>query len=169
MGPEFFQTGMGRKFYEADVPRIAKGIERLAAAVEKQNELMERCLQLQVSPDSLKTLTGPFMTSEGDEREVPQRNLNTELCRWHATYASKSVKAEHVGELYHLLMNKLPFMVAQVDSGESEACEAADRVVLQWVQEHTSLETDGKSYRALAEMVTGFITDEIENAERAFE
>ncbi len=40
-GPEFFQTGMGRKFYEADVPRIAKGIERLAAALEKANELEE--------------------------------------------------------------------------------------------------------------------------------
>lgn len=34
MGPDFFQTGMGRKFYEADVPELIKAINRLAAAVE---------------------------------------------------------------------------------------------------------------------------------------
>jgi hypothetical protein len=35
-GPEFFQTIMGRKFYDADVPRIAKALERIAAALEAQ-------------------------------------------------------------------------------------------------------------------------------------
>lgn len=33
-GPEFFQTPMGRKFYEADVPRIAKALEKLAQRSE---------------------------------------------------------------------------------------------------------------------------------------
>lgn len=37
-GPQFFQTPMGRKFYERDVPDIAKQLERIADALEKQNE-----------------------------------------------------------------------------------------------------------------------------------
>lgn len=31
---EFFQTVMGKKFYESDVPRIAKALERIASALE---------------------------------------------------------------------------------------------------------------------------------------
>lgn len=38
-GPEFFQTGMGRKFYEADVPRIAGALGRIADALEGANKL----------------------------------------------------------------------------------------------------------------------------------
>ena len=38
MGIEFFNTMMGRKYYEADVPRITKALERIADALEKQNE-----------------------------------------------------------------------------------------------------------------------------------
>ena len=64
MGPEFFQTMMGRKFYEADVPRIAVALERIADALEKQNALAEASK----SPDSLKTLVGPFMASSGGEK-----------------------------------------------------------------------------------------------------
>lgn len=37
-GTDFFQTIMGRKFYEGDVPRIAKALERIAAALEKLAE-----------------------------------------------------------------------------------------------------------------------------------
>lgn len=33
-GPEFFETGMGRKFFECDVPRLAKALERIADALE---------------------------------------------------------------------------------------------------------------------------------------
>lgn len=40
-GPEFFQTIMGRKFYEADVPRIAKALERIANSFEKVNAPLE--------------------------------------------------------------------------------------------------------------------------------
>lgn len=36
--PEFFQTGMGQKFFEGTVPRIVKALERIADALEKQNE-----------------------------------------------------------------------------------------------------------------------------------
>lgn len=41
MGPEFFQTAMGRKFYESDFPKMIKAIERLATAIEKANDIAE--------------------------------------------------------------------------------------------------------------------------------
>jgi hypothetical protein len=34
-GPQFFETGMGRKFYEGTLPKIAKALERIAAALER--------------------------------------------------------------------------------------------------------------------------------------
>lgn len=40
-GPEFFQTGMGRKFYESDVPRSAEALERIAKALERIAAKME--------------------------------------------------------------------------------------------------------------------------------
>jgi hypothetical protein len=33
-GPEFFQTLMGRRFYEGDVPRVAQALERIAISLE---------------------------------------------------------------------------------------------------------------------------------------
>ena len=42
---QFFNTLMGRKFYEADVPRIAKALENIAIELKKQNELKEKELQ----------------------------------------------------------------------------------------------------------------------------
>lgn len=41
-GPEFFQTRMGQKFYEADVPRIVKSLERIAEMLEIIGRLLER-------------------------------------------------------------------------------------------------------------------------------
>ena len=38
MGPEFFQTYMGRAYYEGTMPRIAKALERIAAALEEANK-----------------------------------------------------------------------------------------------------------------------------------
>lgn len=35
---EFYLTKMGHKFYTADVPRIARALERIADALEKQCE-----------------------------------------------------------------------------------------------------------------------------------
>jgi hypothetical protein len=36
---QFFQTIMGKRFYEGQVPRIASALGRIADALEKQNEL----------------------------------------------------------------------------------------------------------------------------------
>lgn len=35
---QFFQSMMGRKFFDADVPRLIKALERIADALEKHNE-----------------------------------------------------------------------------------------------------------------------------------
>lgn len=35
VGPEFWETQRGAKFYEGDVPRIAKALERIATGLEK--------------------------------------------------------------------------------------------------------------------------------------
>jgi hypothetical protein len=48
MGPEFFQTIMGRKFYEADVPRIAKALENIAVELKRSNDLKEKEKELQM-------------------------------------------------------------------------------------------------------------------------
>ena len=40
-GPEFFQTMMGRKFYDADVPRLLAVLERIAAALEEGNARLQ--------------------------------------------------------------------------------------------------------------------------------
>ncbi len=41
MGPQFFQTGYGRRFFESQLPELIKAINRLADAVEKQNTIKE--------------------------------------------------------------------------------------------------------------------------------
>jgi hypothetical protein len=38
---DFFETRMGKYFYEGSVPRIAAALERIAAALEKQNTMAE--------------------------------------------------------------------------------------------------------------------------------
>jgi hypothetical protein len=38
-GPEFHQTGYGRRFFEAQLPDLIRGINRLAEAIEESNEL----------------------------------------------------------------------------------------------------------------------------------
>ena len=38
---KFFQTRMGRKFYESDVPRIAMALENIANELKRQNDLQE--------------------------------------------------------------------------------------------------------------------------------
>ena len=47
---EFYQTLMGRKFYDADVPRIVKALERIATALENQVDI-EEMKQMEASID----------------------------------------------------------------------------------------------------------------------
>ena len=39
---EFFRTGMGPKFYEADVPKLVSVLERIATQMERKNKLEEK-------------------------------------------------------------------------------------------------------------------------------
>lgn len=48
-GPEFFQTVMGRAFYEGTMPLIAKSLQRIAAAMEQQN-----------APEEYPEIDGPY-------------------------------------------------------------------------------------------------------------
>jgi len=47
---ELHNTLMGRKFYEADVPRIVKALERIATALENQVDI-EEMKQMEASID----------------------------------------------------------------------------------------------------------------------
>jgi len=44
---EFFRSQMGRKFYDTDVPRLVKVLERIAMQMEKQNILEEKKFKLE--------------------------------------------------------------------------------------------------------------------------
>ena len=35
---EFYKTSMGHKFYEADVPRLSRALEKIAGLLESLNE-----------------------------------------------------------------------------------------------------------------------------------
>lgn len=38
----FFQTRMGRKFFEGDIPKLIRAVDRLAQAVEESNRLKQQ-------------------------------------------------------------------------------------------------------------------------------
>lgn len=42
MGPEFFQTPVGRKFFGADLPKLIKAIEANTEELKRANDLKER-------------------------------------------------------------------------------------------------------------------------------
>jgi len=44
--PEFHETRMGKIFLEGTAPRIVEALERIATAIEKQNELAKLVLKL---------------------------------------------------------------------------------------------------------------------------
>ncbi len=43
---EFFKTVMGRKFYDADVPRLTTALEKIATQLERANALQEKKFKL---------------------------------------------------------------------------------------------------------------------------
>ncbi len=46
MGIEFYNTVMGKRFYDAQIPAFIKAMNRIADALEKNNELLERSNKL---------------------------------------------------------------------------------------------------------------------------
>jgi len=43
---DFFRTVMGRKFYEADIPKLTNALERIANQMEVANKLEEKKMLL---------------------------------------------------------------------------------------------------------------------------
>ena len=41
MGPEFHLSPYGKRFFESQLPKLIKAIDRLAAAIVEQNEKMK--------------------------------------------------------------------------------------------------------------------------------
>ncbi len=39
---QFHETGLGRRFFESQLPKLIKELGRIADALEKQNELKEK-------------------------------------------------------------------------------------------------------------------------------
>lgn len=60
---DFFKTRMGQKFYEADVPRIAKALEKIGRELERANELKQQELDEQRADDeTVKDIAAEFIT-----------------------------------------------------------------------------------------------------------
>lgn len=49
-GPQFFQTFMGRKFYEADVPAVVQAIRENTAAINRVAAALEKLAATQPDP-----------------------------------------------------------------------------------------------------------------------
>jgi hypothetical protein len=62
MGPEFFKTIMGRRFYEGDVPRIAKALEKIAKHLGEEpiklpnGSMMLRNTNYQMTDEDIRTI-----------------------------------------------------------------------------------------------------------------
>ena len=74
-GPEFFQTIMGKKFYEADVPRALRALERIADALERCVDVAEHIAAEQYpveieEPESIEQKNGEQICC--DDPECPE-------------------------------------------------------------------------------------------------
>jgi hypothetical protein len=67
MAVEFFNTMMGKKYYEHDVPQIAKALNRIADALENQNQSKE---MVNGEADGSKTKPHDLSTQEGRDTYV---------------------------------------------------------------------------------------------------
>lgn len=54
MPVEFFQTVMGRRFYEGDVPDIRRALEALVTATTAQTDALNRLASAQEKANTLK-------------------------------------------------------------------------------------------------------------------
>jgi len=52
--PDFYQTIMGRKFYERDVVDCVQHVKKIAQELERSNELKEQELQMKMRELSIK-------------------------------------------------------------------------------------------------------------------
>ena len=72
-GPSFFQTMLGRKFYEHDVPQVANSLKRIADALEKTNKNNEELEKSRLFL-AIKNMVKDTMFST--TKELSEENLN---------------------------------------------------------------------------------------------
>ena len=72
-GPSFFQTMMGRKFYEHDVPQVANSLKRIADALEKTNKNNE---ELEKSHLFLAIKNMVEDTVYSQTKKLPEENIS---------------------------------------------------------------------------------------------
>jgi hypothetical protein len=81
VGPKFFQTRMGQRFYEVDVPNAVKALNRLADAVAQRQSPPAPSVQ----PSDGKTLAQVF-----NEDEVAQLRAALRLVQAIADYPERN-------------------------------------------------------------------------------
>ena len=54
-GPEFFQTQMGQKYYNFQLPKLIKALEEHTEALNRNTEMMAKFLEAKENPVSDKT------------------------------------------------------------------------------------------------------------------
>ena len=64
MGPEFFQTPMGKRFYESTVPRIAESLEKLTRVNEQLLKRMSPQTTPVQPPAAAATFKDPYVSLE---------------------------------------------------------------------------------------------------------
>jgi hypothetical protein len=75
MAPEFFQTKMGRKYYERDIPTIAKSLSSIASSLEEKDKLKQRLFEVDKKDDGIHVGVNidydkkPLVTIEEDLEE----------------------------------------------------------------------------------------------------
>jgi hypothetical protein len=74
-GPQFFQTRMGTRFYEADVPRIANALERIAAALEARTPREPETIPEQKTGESLCCDDPDCPDKDGEARAQHAREM----------------------------------------------------------------------------------------------
>jgi hypothetical protein len=75
MGPQFHETGYGRKFFEVQLPKLTRAIERVADGIEKQNKFIEDGVSLGVceleSEVIVETPIGNLIAIDSDNPDYP--------------------------------------------------------------------------------------------------
>lgn len=70
-GPEFFQTPMGRKFFERDLPELITQLSRLATSIERLS-IAKTTPPTTLLRHKWDVITGSFA---GDETPCPDRKV----------------------------------------------------------------------------------------------
>lgn len=73
--PEFFETGMGRKFYESTVPELANAVKRLAVATEERG-WKELLTQMLASPKGRKVVLGRLLEAFQKAGEIEEFKMS---------------------------------------------------------------------------------------------